>query len=239
MARDSLTPEGDTFTTKFTKKLHTLHMCYRSPDSLWSTKDRLEAVVLVIAPDTKMGAVVNFVSNMELLFPSQQQYTRKTLDPLEVRRLAKGVEGPFSSMKVKTPAATRTGSQSGSTASTLDNTKSENKLGELEAGMDEIVGIVGEEALPISKFGKMFPRFAKLSPAKKKAVVVRAIIAILAAIGYLIVRIRYDGSSMMASLTLAFPIMAILAAIGVVVLAAIGARPGCKDSDENLDLVRV
>jgi len=44
---------------------------------------------------------------------------------------------------------------------------------------------------------------------------------------------------MMASLTLAFPIMAILAAIGVVVLAAIGARPGCKDSDENPDLVRV
>eukprot|EP00964_Phaeocystis_antarctica_P028751 scaffold16219_cov65-Phaeocystis_antarctica.AAC.11 len=238
MARDSLTPEGDTVTTKFTKKLHTLHMCYRSPDSLWSTKDRLEAVVLVIAPDTKMVAVVNFVSNMELLFPSQQQYTRKTLDPLEVRRLAKGVEGPFSSMKVKTPAATQTGSQSGSTTSTLNNTKFENKLDELEAGMDEIVGIVGEEAVPISKFGKMLPLACVLAFFATPFFIM-AIIAILAAIGYLIVRIRYDGSSMMASLTLAFPIMAILAAIGVVVLAAIGARPGCKDSDENLDLVRV
>ena len=235
MARDSLTPEGDTVTTKFTKKLHTLHMCYRS---LWSTKDRLEAVVLVIAPDTKMGAVVNFVSNMELLFPSQQQYTRKTLDPLEVRRLAKGVEGPFSSMKVKTPAATRTGSQSGSTTRTLNNTKFENKLGELEAGMDEIGGIVGEAAVPISKFGKMLP-LACVFSFFATPFFIMAIIAILAAIGYLIVRIRYDGSSMMASLTLAFPIMAILAAIGVVVLAAIGARPGCKDSDENPDLVRV
>ena len=191
MARDSLTPEGDTFTTKFTKKLHTLHMCYRSPDSLWSTKDRLEAVVLVIAPDTKMGAVVNFVSNMELLFPSQQQYTRKTLDPLEVRRLAKGVEGPFSSMKVKTPAATRTGSQSGSTTRTLNNTKFENKLGELEAGMDEIGGIVGEAAVPISKFGKMLP-LACVFSFFATPFFIMAIIAILAAIGYLIVRIRYS-----------------------------------------------
>ena len=141
MARESnLTPEGDTVTTKFTKKLHTLHMLYRSPDSLWSTKDKLEAVVLVIAPDTKMDAVVNFVSNMELFFPNQQQYTRNTLDPLEVRRLAKGVEGPFSSMKVKTPAATRTGSD---------------KLCEPEAGMDG--GISIEKAVPKSK---MFPRCA-------------------------------------------------------------------------------
>ena len=191
MARDSLTPEGDTVTTKFTKKLHTLHMCYRSPDSLWSTKDRLEAVVLVIAPDTKMGAVVNFVSNMELLFPSQQQYTRKTLDPLEVRRLAKGVEGPFSSMKVKTPAATRTGSQSGSTTRTLNNTKFENKLGELEAGVDEIGGIVGEAAVPISKFGKMLP-LACVFSFFATPFFIMAIIAILAAIGYLIVRIRYS-----------------------------------------------
>eukprot|EP00964_Phaeocystis_antarctica_P056092 scaffold33057_cov59-Phaeocystis_antarctica.AAC.3 len=150
MAREAsetpLTPEGDTVTTKFTKKLHTLHMLYRSPDSLWSNKDKLEAVVLVIAPDTKMGAVVNFVSNMELFFPDQQQYKRNTLDPLEVRRLAKSVEGPFSSMKVKTPAATRTGSQSGSTTSTLDNTKSENKLGELEAELDEIIGTDGKKS---------------------------------------------------------------------------------------------
>ena len=191
MARDSLTPEGDTVTTKFTKKLHTLHMCYRSPDSLWSTKDRLEAVVLVIAPDTKMGAVVNFVSNMELLFPSQQQYTRKTLDPLEVRRLAKGVEGPFSSMKVKTPAATRTGSQSGSTTRTLNNTKFENKLGELEAGVDEIGGIVGEAAVPISKFGKMLP-LACVFSFFATPFFIMAIIAILYAICYLIVRIRYS-----------------------------------------------
>jgi hypothetical protein len=46
MARDSgLIPEGETITTKFTQKLHTVHMLYRSPDSLWSAKDKLEAVV--------------------------------------------------------------------------------------------------------------------------------------------------------------------------------------------------
>ena len=66
----------------------------------------------MIAPDTKMDAVVNFVSNMELFFPNPAAVSTHAtrLDPLEVRRLAKGVEGPFSSKKVKTPAATRTGS---------------------------------------------------------------------------------------------------------------------------------
>ena len=138
MARDSgLTPEGETVTTKFTKKLHTVHMLYRSPDSLWSTKDKLEAVVLVVAPDTEMGEVVKFVSQMEMLFPSQKQFTRSTLDATEVKRLQQSVQGRNlpSAMSVKMPTTTRTGSQSGSTTSTLDNTKTENKLGELEAGL--------------------------------------------------------------------------------------------------------
>ena len=139
MARDSgLTPEGETVTTKFTKKLHTVHMLYRSPDSIWSTKDKLEAVVLVVAPDTDMGEVVKFVSQMEMLFPSQKQFTRSTLDATEVKRLQQSVQGRNlpSAMSVKMPTTTRTGSQSGSTTSTLDNTKTENKLGELEAGLD-------------------------------------------------------------------------------------------------------
>ena len=138
MARDSgLTPEGETVTTKFTKKLHTVHMLYRSPDSIWSTKDKLEAVVLVVAPDTDMGEVVKFVSQMEMLFPSQKQFTRSTLDATEVKRLQQSVQGRNlpSAMSVKMPTTTRTGSQSGSTTSTLDNTKTENKLGELEAGL--------------------------------------------------------------------------------------------------------
>ena len=138
MARDSgLTPEGETVTTKFTKKLHTVHMLYRSPDSIWSTKDKLEAVVLVVAPDTEMGEVVKFVSQMEMLFPSQKQFTRSTLDATEVKRLQQSVQGRNlpSAMSVKMPTTTRTGSQSGSTTSTLDNTKTENKLGELEAGL--------------------------------------------------------------------------------------------------------
>ena len=138
MARDSgLTPEGETVTTKFTKKLHTVHMLYRSPDSIWSTKDKLEAVVLVVAPDTDMGEVVKFVSQMEMLFPSQKQFTRSTLDATEVKRLQQSVQGRnlLSAMSVKMPTTTRTGSQSGSTTSTLDNTKTENKLGELEAGL--------------------------------------------------------------------------------------------------------
>ena len=138
MARDSgLTPEGETVTTKFTKKLHTVHMLYRSPDSIWSTKDKLEAVVLVVAPDTEMGEVVKFVSHMEMLFPGQKQFTRSTLDATEVKRLQQSVQGRNlpSAMSVKMPTTTRTGSQSGSTTSTLDNTKTENKLGELEAGL--------------------------------------------------------------------------------------------------------
>ena len=136
MARDSgLIPEGETITTKFTQKLHTVHMLYRSPDSLWSAKDKLEAVVLVVAPDTKMGEVVNFVSQMEMRFPSQKQFARSTLDAAEVTRLKKSVEGPFSALKVKMPTATRTGSLSGSMTSTIDNTNVENKLGEL--GVDE------------------------------------------------------------------------------------------------------
>ena len=138
MARDSgLTPEGETVTTKFTKKLHTVHMLYRSPDSIWSTKDKLEAVVLVVAPDTDMGEVVKFVSQMEMLFPSQKQFTRSTLDATEVKRLQQSVQGRNipSAMNMKMPTTTRTGSQSGSTTSTLDNTKTENKLGELEAGL--------------------------------------------------------------------------------------------------------
>ena len=130
MARDSgLIPEGETITTKFTQKLHTVHMLYRSPDSLWSAKDKLEAVVLVVAPDTKMGEVVNFVSQMEMRFPSQKQFARSTLDAAEVTRLKKSVEGPFSAMKVKMPTATRKGSLSGSMTSTLNNTNVENQLG--------------------------------------------------------------------------------------------------------------
>ena len=131
MARDSgLTPEGETVTTKFTKKLHTVHMLYRSPDSIWSTKDKLEAVVLVVAPDTDMGEVVKFVSQMEMLFPSQKQFTRSTLDATEVKRLQQSVQGRnlLSAMSVKMPSTTRTGSQSGSTTSTLDITKKAKKV---------------------------------------------------------------------------------------------------------------
>lgn len=114
MDRDAgLTPKGDLVTTKFTKKLHTLHMLYRSPDSLWSTSDKLESVVLVIAPDAKMGDVVSFVSNLELLFPQQEKkYTRNDLSQSEVKRLAKEVEGPFSSIKVKMPTVTQMDSNS-------------------------------------------------------------------------------------------------------------------------------
>ena len=134
MARDSgLTPEGETVTTKFTKKLHTVHMLYRSPDSLWSTKDKLEAVVLVVAPDTEMGEVVKFVSQMEMLFPGhQKQFTRSTLDATEVKRLQASVQGRNlpSAMSVKMPTATRTGSQSGSTTST----KTENDKSSAEEG---------------------------------------------------------------------------------------------------------
>ena len=200
MAREAsetpLTPEGDTVTTKFTKKLHTLHMLYRSPDSLWSTKDKLEAVVLVIAPDTKMDAVVNFVSQMELFFPKQQQYTRDTLDPLEVRRLEKGLEGPFSSIKVKTSTVTRTGSQSRSTTSTLDNTKFE--LGDLEVGTDELGGTVGKKAawcVPKARFGLMFPCYTgPRSRAMKAATVILAFIVILAVIAVALLVVRPWGS---------------------------------------------
>jgi len=141
MDRDAgLTPKGELVKTKFTRKLHTLHMLYRSPDSLWSTSDKLESVVLVIAPDAKMGDVVSFVSNLELLFPQQEKkYTRNDLSQSEVKRLAKGVEGPFSSIKVKMPTVTQMDSKSESTGIMSDNTTTEKKQGEFKKGPAKLV----------------------------------------------------------------------------------------------------
>jgi len=102
LAMDSKDPEatleGMMKTSTLSRKLHTMHMIYRSPDSVWSgSGDKLEAVIAVIAPTADVGDVNKFVSELERLFPALGGVNRDHLSTKDTDALKAALSGPFGS----------------------------------------------------------------------------------------------------------------------------------------------
>lgn len=91
-----------------TKSVHTLHMLYRSPDSIWQG-DNCDAVVAVISPGVPMDMVITFVSTIQSIMPPMAAFEHGSAK--NVKKLIEQLKGPRGLMMTREPQSVDEGTR--------------------------------------------------------------------------------------------------------------------------------